>query len=170
MLSAHAPSLLAGLGRASLAAAFAPFGGHELCWRGFSAAADAPPPPGAAQQNAAGRDGSAEERAASLPVEQAAKALLAGNVRGQLTTVRAGLAAADEERQVDSSVVGYVCSRGEAPVLLLSPDDAQHLRNIEENPKVQCGLPCSCHGNTPPPPALPPPSPPSWFPGGAKSL
>lgn len=141
MLSpSHSPSLLTGIGRAFLAAASTQLGGRTPCCRPFSAAAETPPPTTGAAAEGAEPDarGGDEQRAASLPVEQAAKALLAGNARGQLTSVRADGAAA-EESKVYSSVVGYVCPRGEAPVLLLSPEDVQHLRNIEENPKVGGG-------------------------------
>ena len=58
-----------------------------------AAATDAPPPPPIGEDDA--------ERAASLPAAQLGKALLVGNVRGQLTTVRAGAPGADESK-VDS--------------------------------------------------------------------
>ena len=107
MLSLLAPRAAAGLPVLTAAAA---------CWAGCSsgrlfsattaaaAAAEAPPP--------AASGSSEEERAASLPVEQLAKALLAGNVRGQLTTVKAGSPAHDQSK-VSSSVVSYLCPRGE---------------------------------------------------------
>lgn len=51
-------------------------------------------------------------------MEQLAKALLAGNVRAQLTTIAAGDQGADESK-VHSSVVSYLSPRGECPKLPL---------------------------------------------------
>lgn len=92
-------------------------------WRGWSgrlfsstpaaaAAAAAEPPPAAGGATAPGGSSSSEdERAATLPVEQLAKALLAGNARGQLTTVKAGSPAHDQSK-VSSSVVPHLCPKG----------------------------------------------------------
>ncbi|KAL4440393.1 hypothetical protein ABPG75_003394 [Micractinium tetrahymenae] len=105
----------------------------------FGTAAGTPPPPPAAGDvtAAAEQPGSEEERAASLPAEQLAKALLAGNARGQLTTIAAG-DPGTEESKVHSSVVSYLSPRGEAPVVLLGagPQGVQHLANLGESAKA----------------------------------
>lgn len=97
---------------------------------------------------------------------QLAKALLAGNARGQLTTIKAEDPGA-EESKVTSSAVTYLVPRGapraglgargrlpraapscwpslraavpagEAPVVLLSRGEGQHLRNLGETAKVR---------------------------------
>ena len=117
MLSLLAPRAAAGAPCVAIAAA------SWAGWRGASsrlfsgtpaaAAAAAEPPPAAGGAAAPGSSGSNDdERAASLPVEQLAKALLAGNARGQLTTVKAGSPAHDQSK-VSSSVVPYLCPKGE---------------------------------------------------------
>lgn len=101
-----------------------------------AAAAAAEPPPAAGGAAASGSSESREdERAATLPVEQLAKALLAGNARGQLTTVKAGSPAHDQSK-VSSSVVPYLCPKGEAPVVLLGEQDAEHLENLGQDAKA----------------------------------
>lgn len=96
--------------------------------RPFGSDVGPPPPTPSSQASAAAASGvgtatqqqqasNEDERAASLPVEQLAKALLAGNARGQLTTIAAGDPGA-EESKVHSSVVSYLSPRGERATLL----------------------------------------------------
>lgn len=80
----------------------------------FSSASGSAPPLAAAAAGAGG-EASEDERAASLPVAQLAKALLAGNVRGQLTTITAGEPGQDESKVV-SSVAAYLSPRGSPPL------------------------------------------------------
>ena len=135
MLNATIPagSLRAAAALPSLAAAASRWAASLSSGRPFSAAAagGAPPPPAGDAQ----RPSEEDEKAASLPVEQLAKALLAGNARGQLTTIKAGEPGA-EDSKVSSSVTPYVSLRGEAPVVLLGPADAEHLANLGESAKV----------------------------------
>ncbi|KAI3431443.1 hypothetical protein D9Q98_004495 [Chlorella vulgaris] len=103
-------------------------------WRAAAFTHDArqPPPPSPPRPPQEGDDA---ERAATLPTEQLAKALLAGNARAQLTTVAAGVTAADDSK-VSSSIVSYCSVRGEAPLVFLTKQDGQHLANITESPKA----------------------------------
>ena len=71
--------------------------------RALSSDASSPPPPAS--------EPSDEEKAASLPFSEQAKALLAGNCRAQLTTVAAG-EPGPEENKVTSSVAAYLSPRG----------------------------------------------------------
>lgn len=76
--------------------------------------------PPAAAEGDAGAEQRHAERPAWLPAEQAAKALLAGNARGQLTTVSSAPSRAPEEPAVNSCIAQYLSPGGEAPVVLLS--------------------------------------------------
>lgn len=135
MMNATIPasSLRSAAALPSLAAAASRWAASLSSGRPFSAAAagGAPPPPAGDAQQPYEED----EKAASLPVEQLAKALLAGNARGQLTTIKAGEPGA-EDSKVSSSVTPYVSLRGEAPVVLLGPADVEHLANLGESAKV----------------------------------
>lgn len=108
--------------------AHAPVRAGCMLTRLFGSQAGAPPPSPPPASGTAASDagtaaqqqpGSEDERAASLPVEQLAKALLAGNARGQLTTIAAGDLGA-EDSKVHSSVVSYLSPRGECPSAALS--------------------------------------------------
>lgn len=129
---AQASSSTGGLAALSAAAASRAWLSSSSGSRSLSASAAPPPPPPPAD----------DERAASLPTEQLAKALLAGNVRAQLTTARAGEQGGADESKVSSSVVPYLSPRGEAPIILLDPSEArqaQHLLDMGESAKVGAG-------------------------------
>lgn len=116
MLSLLAPRAAAGAPAMTIAAAsWAGWcGGSSRLFSGTTAAAAAAAEQPPAAGGAAAPDSSEsseDERAATLPVEQLAKALLAGNARGQLTTVKAGSPAHDQSK-VSSSVVPYLCPKG----------------------------------------------------------
>lgn len=85
-----------------------------------------------------------------LPALQQAKALLSGNARAQLTTVRAEAPAAGEEPKVTSCLVHAPAPRGLPPLLLLHP--ALHAQALHDIAAADAHTPASlCYGGTDPP-------------------